>query len=100
MTHLSATYLAGKNHNETDWQHQKKLNSLAVSCFIIEVLDLYFCIQTDSSDAAQSTAIDYCWVKDVAIAVEMITNIGSLTENRFQLSVQHGNVFTEHFYCK
>jgi len=38
----------------------------------MEVLDMYFCVQTDSSDAAESATIDYYWVKDAAIAFEMI----------------------------
>lgn len=56
MTHLCATYLAGKNQSEIAL---KKLKGLAVSCLVMEVLD--FCVQTDSGDAAESTAIDCYW---------------------------------------
>lgn len=38
----------------------------------MEVLDMYFCVLTDSSDAAESVTIDYYWVKDGDIAFEMI----------------------------
>ena len=58
MIHLCATYVAGKNQSETAF---KKLEGLAVSCLVMEVLDLYFCVQTNSGDAAESTAIDCSW---------------------------------------
>lgn len=66
-------------------QRLKKLKGLAVSCFVMEVLDLHFCIQTDPGDAAESTTIDLL-VKHGAVAVSMIANIGRLTEIRFESS--------------
>jgi len=58
MTRLCTTYLAGKNQSETAL---KKFKSLTVSCLAMEVVDLYFCVQTNSGDAAESTATDCCW---------------------------------------
>lgn len=58
MTYLCAAYLAWKNQGETAL---KKLKGLAVSCLVMEVLELCFCFWTDSSNAAESTAIDCYW---------------------------------------
>lgn len=58
MTHLCLTYLSGKNQCETAL---KKLKSLGVSCLVMEIFDLYFCLHMDSGDAAESTAINCSW---------------------------------------
>lgn len=58
MTHICATHLAGKKQSETALT---ELKVLAVTCLVKEVLDLYFCGQTNFSDAAESPAVDwYC----------------------------------------
>lgn len=55
MTHICATHLAGKKQSETALT---ELKVLAVTCLVKEVLDLYFCGQTNFSDVAESPAVD------------------------------------------
>lgn len=53
-------YLPGMKESEWDGLVAlKKLKGVAVSCLVMEVLDLYFCVQPNSDDAAECAAI-YC----------------------------------------